>query len=168
MEKMSIIDKINEQLNKFNDSEGVYSEFEGNIDEDLYYRMIEFLTNLEGADLPEELEDEYYEILDDLNDFPDEEDWQETDNLPEEPEELEDEMYTEEELNELRPRVNRLKRSERRVRSRQYRRNKAAIKRKTNRYRKSAKGRQMAKKRKRMAKMGKTATGKLMTTRRYS
>lgn len=114
-------------------------------DSDIFERMVDFLIALE----PEQLSEDQLESLVDIF-----EDMEITYNDLEDSEEMEE---------ALAPKRRRIKPSEKRERRKYYRQHRAQIKRKVRKYKKSAKGRRMKKLAKRMAKRGKTATGKRRT-----
>ena len=68
-------------------------------------------------------------------------------------------------LGEIAPKLKRTKPSDRIANKRYYRQNKSKIKRQQKKYRKTAAGKKQQRKAEKMAKRGKTSTGKLITRR---
>jgi ATPase subunit of ABC transporter with duplicated ATPase domains len=117
-------------------------------DSDLFERMVEFITSLEPDELSDDQLEEVLDILDDL--------------------EIKGQIYDYEddfeEIDEVRKRVKRTKQPDRMSARRYYKRNRAKIKKRKKRFQKSAKGRLRKAKAKRLAKTGRTPTGRKKTS----
>ncbi len=115
-------------------------------DLELSNMMVQFLTDLDVEMLSEEKQDQYYSIIELLDE--------------EDPEDLED---TDPEVVEARLKK-RIKKSDKMKRKREYRKNKGKLKRAGKKLRKTSAFKKKKKKAKRMAKRGKTMSGKRQTT----
>lgn len=133
---MAVEDKIEKFLEKDPD-------IEAEMDEDIIDQMLEFFMGLE----PDQVSDEQANTIMEIIDY-----WDDDENK-----ELE-------ELSELVRKKVRIDPAERRKRKKEYRRKKGKKKRELRKYRRSARGKLMARKAKRMAKRGRTATGKRKRT----
>lgn len=126
---------------------------EEELDDSVYEMIIEFMLDLDFDSLTDDQQDMYNEIMEEL--FGDEDPW------------WEDEDYDDEDadLNEAFRKLKKTSPAEKAKRKRLYRKNKAKIKMAAKKRRKSASFKRYQKKAKRMAKQGKTSTGKLQTRR---
>lgn len=130
---MNTIDKIDKYIN-----------IEEEIDDDIMEKMFDFLSNLDLDQIPENLANDYVDIVNEL--AGDENETEEND------ENAFDEEFARKKV--------KIKTSDKRKRKMEYRKNKAKIKQKARKFRKTTKFKQWKRKSARKAKQGKTATGK--------
>ena len=128
---MNTIDKIN----KYMEEEIEDDDFDDNLVE----KMFDFLSNLDPEQVPENLTDDYINIIDELA-------GSEEDEV--------DEDFAKKKV--------KIKASDKRKRKMEYRKNRAKLKMKAKKYRRTTKFKQYKRKATRKAKQGKTATGKRM------
>ena len=128
------------------------------IDDGLWYIIVDFIADLEEEILTVEMRDRYYEIIEELYYSPRDDD-EEIDSEYEEAYDPEQD----EELDEASRKRVKISNSEKIKRKKLYRKNKVKIKKKLKKYRKTSTFKKYKKKSKRMSKRGKTASGKRQT-----